>query len=56
MSYAFDVDTRVAPRAESLFHATTTDRWNALGDRPNGGYLVGGCLQALRWACRSPIR
>jgi hypothetical protein len=56
VSYALDVDTRVAPRAESLFDATTTDRWNAPGDRPNGGYLVGVCLQALRRACRSPIR
>jgi acyl-CoA thioesterase len=48
VSYAFDVDTRVEPRAGGGLGATITDRWNAVGERPNGGYLLGICLQALR--------
>ena len=48
MSYAFDADTRVEPLADGVLGAAITDRWNALGERPNGGYLLGICLQALR--------
>ena len=48
MSYAFDADTRVEPLADGVLGATITDRWNALGERPNGGYHLGICLQALR--------
>lgn len=48
VSYAFDVDTRVEPRAGGGLGATITDRWNAVGERPNGRYLLGICLQALR--------
>jgi acyl-CoA thioesterase len=32
---------------DGAFRATISDRWNAIGDRPNGGYLLGVCLQAL---------
>ncbi len=48
MSYAFDADTRVEPLADGVLGAAITDRWNALGERPNGGHLLGICLQALR--------
>ena len=48
MSYAFHADTRVEPLADGVLGAAITDRWNALGERPNGGYLLGICLQALR--------
>lgn len=46
--YAFDADTRVDAIVDGVFTATITDRWNAIGGRPNGGYVVGVCLQALR--------
>ena len=48
IAHAFDVDTRVDALADGAFRATITDRWNAIGDRPNGGYLLGVCLHALR--------
>jgi hypothetical protein len=46
VSHAFDLDTRVEVLADGAFAATITDRWNAIGNRPNGGYLVTVCLQA----------
>lgn len=46
--HPFDADTRVAAVADDTFAATITDRWNAIGGRPNGGYLLAVCLQALR--------
>ena len=46
--HPFDSDTRVEPLAEHSYAATLTDRWNALGGFPNGGYLLAVCLQALR--------
>jgi acyl-CoA thioesterase superfamily protein len=48
IEYAFDADTRVDAVADGAFTATITDRWNAIGGRPNGGYVVAVCLQALR--------
>ena len=46
--HAFDADTRVDAVAGDTFAATITDRWNAIGGRPNGGYVLAVCLQALR--------
>jgi acyl-CoA thioesterase len=46
--HAFDADTRVEAVADHRFAAAVTDRWNVLGGRPNGGYVLGICLQALR--------
>ncbi len=45
--YDFDVDTAVEAVADHRFAAAITDRWNVLGGRPNGGYVMGVCLQAL---------
>ena len=46
--HPFDADTRVEPAGDDGFRASITDRWDALGGRPNGGYVVAVCLQALR--------
>jgi acyl-CoA thioesterase len=46
--HPFDTDTCVEPVAEHAYAATLSDRWNALGGVPNGGYLLAVCLQALR--------
>ena len=46
--YAFDADTRVDAVADGVFTATITAPWNATGGRPDGGYLLAMCLQALR--------
>jgi len=46
--HAFDADTRVEAVTASTFAATITSRWDAIGGRPNGGYVVAVCLQALR--------
>jgi acyl-CoA thioesterase len=52
--YAFDVDTAVEAVADHRFVAAITDRWNVLGGRPNGGYVMGVCLQALTRVMPSP--
>lgn len=52
--YAFDVDTRVEAVADHRFAAAITDRWNVLGGRPNGGDVMGVCLQALTRVMPSP--
>ena len=44
----FDADTGVEAVAANDFAATVTGRWSAIGGRPNGGYLLGICAQALR--------
>lgn len=44
----FDSDTRVVTVAANSFAATVTDRWSAIGGRPNGGYLLAMCVRALR--------
>ena len=46
--YAFDTDARATPIGAGEFSAVLTDRWSAIGGRPNGGYVLGACLQALR--------
>jgi acyl-CoA thioesterase len=48
VGHPFDADTAVRPVGGGIFKATVTDRWNALGGGPNGGYLLAICLQALR--------
>lgn len=53
LSHPF-ADTRVERLADHVFGATITDRRNAIGDRPNGGYLLAVCLQALRQALPVP--
>jgi len=54
LSHLFDADTRVETLADHVFDATISDRWNAIGDRPNGGYLLAVCLQALRQTLPMP--
>lgn len=46
-STAFDLDTAVERVADGAYAVTVSDRWNALGGGPNGGYLLGLCLRAL---------
>jgi acyl-CoA thioesterase len=50
----FDTDTAVRAVAASTFAATVTDRWNALGGRPNGGYVLAMCLRALQHEMAPP--
>jgi acyl-CoA thioesterase len=45
--HPFDTDTRVEPAGEHVYAAALSDRWNALGAVPNGGYLLAVCLRAL---------
>lgn len=47
MATVFDSDTLVEPISEDRFKATLSDRWDALGGMPNGGYLLGVCGRAL---------
>jgi acyl-CoA thioesterase len=48
MTSRYDADTRVERLAPGRYAATISDRWGALGEVPNGGYLLAVCLQALR--------
>jgi acyl-CoA thioesterase len=43
----FDTDTRVTAAGEHAYTANLTDRWQALGGVPNGGYLLAVGLNAL---------
>jgi len=43
----FDTDTRVTAAGEHAYTAALTDRWDALGGVPNGGYLLAVSLNAL---------
>jgi acyl-CoA thioesterase len=47
VQHVFDTDTHVEPAGDHTYAATLTDRWNALGGVPNGGYLLAVCLRAL---------
>jgi acyl-CoA thioesterase len=53
VSFEFDTDTHVEAVAANHFAATVTDRWGVAGGRPNGGYLLAICTQALR--CDLPL-
>lgn len=44
---AYEIDTRAEKNADGSFTAAVTDRWNALGAGPNGGYVLGIVLRAL---------
>ena len=54
MAYEFDVDTHVERLDNGTYRAQLTDRWNALGGRPNGGYVLGACIRALGDAIAVP--
>jgi hypothetical protein len=45
--HLFDTDTAVAPISDGVWSAVLSDRWNALGGTPNGGYSLGIALRAL---------
>jgi acyl-CoA thioesterase len=47
MAHLFDMDTRVERAGERRYGATLSGNWNALGNVPNGGYLLAVCLRAL---------
>ena len=53
--HPLDADTVVEPAGDHRYTATITDRWNAIGARPNGGYVLAICLQALRHR-HAPVR
>jgi acyl-CoA thioesterase len=46
--HLFDTDTRAEPTGDHVYEATLSDRWNALGGVPNGGYLLAVALRALQ--------
>src|ERR1051325_6504806 len=48
VEHLFDTDTHVEPAGDGVYAATLTDRWNALGGVPNGGYLLAVALSALQ--------
>ena len=54
MAFEFDLDTHVEPLRTGTYAARLTDRWNALGGRPNGGYVLGVCMRALGDAIAVP--
>jgi acyl-CoA thioesterase len=50
----FDEDTSVVKTADNVYEAALTDRWNALGGVPNGGYLLAVALNALQQEMSHP--
>jgi acyl-CoA thioesterase len=57
VAFEFDLDTHVERQGAGTYAARLTDRWNALGGRPNGGYVLGACMRALgdAIAVRDPL-
>ena len=54
MSHEFDLDTAVVRGSDGVYAAQLTDRWNTLGERPNGGYVLAAAVRALREAVGAP--
>ncbi|MGW9637295.1 thioesterase family protein [Nocardiopsis alba] len=52
--HEFDRDTRVDKRADGEFTATFTDGWTTFTSHPNGGYVLGTALNALRQTLSQP--
>lgn len=50
----FAADTAVVPISDHCYDASLTDRWNALGGTPNGGYMLAVCLRALSFELDRP--
>ena len=46
--HRFDHDTRVEKQTDGTFTATLTDNWTTFTSHPNGGYILGTALNALR--------
>lgn len=51
--FQFDIETRCTPIDESSWAAKLSERWN-IGDKSNGGYLVGIVLRALSELSENP--
>ena len=47
MDHLFDADTAAEAVDDHHYTATISDRWNGIGARPNGGYVLAVCLRAL---------
>lgn len=52
--FQFDRDTRVEKLADGEFTATLTDAWTTFTSHPNGGYVLGAALSALRQNLSQP--
>jgi hypothetical protein len=53
-THPFDADTAVVPGPDGRAFAVVTDRWNALGGMPNGGYQLAIATAALARALPAP--
>ena len=45
--HPYETDTRAEKKGDGTFTGEITDRWNALGAGPNGGYVLGMVVRAL---------
>ncbi|MFF8763716.1 thioesterase family protein [Nocardiopsis dassonvillei] len=52
--FRFDRDTCVEKLADGEFAATLTDAWTTFTSHPNGGYVLGAALNALRQNLSQP--